>query len=110
MGKNSGYRTVSSGFFCFLDFLTKPTPMKRKTGRRTFIRNIGLGSLGAVALPGTSLATEKAGVAPASKPQASPRRTARQYNDYYTDTQLSRIAFPIGGMGPGMLCLYRKTV
>ncbi len=79
--------------------------MKRKTGRRTFIRNIGLGSLGAVALPGTSLATEKAGVAPASKPQASPRRTARQYNDYYTDTQLSRIAFPIGGIGTGMFCL-----
>ena len=27
------------------------------------------------------------------------------YNDVYSDANLNRIAFPMGGMGAGMICL-----
>ena len=29
----------------------------------------------------------------------------RTYNDFYTGSNLNKIAFPIGGMGAGMFCL-----
>lgn len=78
--------------------------MKKKTGRRTFIKSIGLGSLGAVTLPGVPLEAKDAGES-AQKSRTSARRGARQYNDHYTGNQLDRIAFPIGGIGTGMFCL-----
>jgi uncharacterized protein (DUF608 family) len=31
--------------------------------------------------------------------------TGRSYNDYYTGSNLNKIAFPIGGIGAGMFCL-----
>src|SRR5690606_8459544 len=92
-------------FFMFCEFVTKPGTMKKRTGRREFIRNIGLGSLGAVALPGSALAEKDTPEKSAPKPRKSARRSARQYNDYYTGSQLNRIAFPIGGIGSGMFCM-----
>ena len=40
-----------------------------------------------------------------SKQPHAGARSARAFNSPYTDPYLSRIAFPIGGIGAGMLCL-----
>jgi uncharacterized protein (DUF608 family) len=78
--------------------------MKDKSDRRKFIRNIGMGSLGAGLLPTAILgATEKQNLlSDSEKNRFIPKH---QYNGSYSDEYLNRIAFPIGGLGSGMFCL-----
>ncbi|MCX8157079.1 MAG: non-lysosomal glucosylceramidase [Verrucomicrobiae bacterium] len=45
-----------------------------------------------------------AGAAPALKAPAAPAGS-RRFNTVYTGENLSRVAFPMGGMGAGMICL-----
>jgi uncharacterized protein (DUF608 family) len=81
--------------------------MKKNKGRRSFLKNVTMGGLGMAvpaALPAqasTDVHPQKAGI---SHPAHTPH-PKRNFNDTYTGEQLSRIAFPIGGMGAGMFCL-----
>ncbi len=72
--------------------------MKNESGRRVFLRNLGLG--GAATLLPISL---KASSKTEAEQTAAPAK--RQYNALYTGSNNNRIAFPIGGIGAGMFCL-----
>jgi hypothetical protein len=77
--------------------------MKPKTGRRSFLRNIGAGSVSAALIPTEILAGQKeqdddTGTAAADA-------AGHVYNGIYKGANLNRIAFPLGGMGAGMFCL-----
>ncbi|MES2807709.1 MAG: GH116 family glycosyl hydrolase [Bacteroidota bacterium] len=72
--------------------------MKNESGRRVFLRNLGLG--GAATLLPISL---KASPKTEAEQTAAPAK--RQYNALYTGSNNNRIAFPIGGIGAGMFCL-----
>lgn len=82
--------------------------MKKTSDRRAFIRNVGLGTLGASTLPlqmvkgaepnDSTILTEK------EEPTRS-KKQGRLYNAPYTGEHLNMLAFPIGGIGAGMFCL-----
>ncbi|HWB28325.1 MAG TPA: GH116 family glycosyl hydrolase [Chitinophagaceae bacterium] len=83
--------------------------MKEKTGRRSFIKNLGIGGVAATVAPGDLL--KKAGKNEAGK-GAQPNENvfnsdmpARPFNSVYKGQYLNRVAFPIGGIGAGMYCL-----
>ena len=85
--------------------------MKNKTGRRSFLKNLAIGGVGASALPGGLLADSdqalnKQGSHSFSKSgyPNNPEKN-RLYNQAYTRDHLNKIAFPIGGIGAGMFCL-----
>jgi uncharacterized protein (DUF608 family) len=69
--------------------------------RRGFLR-LGAQCAGAVGAADV-LAHESAANAGASI--ASTATAPRKYNDTYRDEHLSRVAFPMGGIGAGMICL-----
>ena len=74
--------------------------------RRSFLKSIALGGLGAAAAPSTLLAASEAS-APRGPEAATPNpaQPGRHYNAPYTGEYLNRVAFPIGGLGAGMFCL-----
>lgn len=82
--------------------------MKQNSGRRSFIKNLGIGGITATAVPGEILKGKKRGnEAAGTEPQnvfnaAAP---ARPFNTVYKGPFLNRVAFPIGGLGAGMYCL-----
>ena len=68
--------------------------------RRTFLAT----SAAAVGAVGTASVIEAA--APSRPDEADPRAsTKRPYNGPYAGAHLSRVAFPLGGIGAGMVCL-----
>ncbi len=76
---------------------------EEKNDRRSFIKKLAIGSIGASAIP-TALfsavpANEKGKVA------SIPSPGNKKYNIPYTDERLNKVAFPIGGIGAGMFCL-----
>ena len=78
--------------------------MKEKPGRRSFIRKIGIGGLGAAMLP--------QGILNASEQQLETNEVDKQvpegsrvYNSPYRGEYLNRVAFPVGGLGAGMFCM-----
>ena len=81
--------------------------MKKKSGRRTFIKNIGAVGLSTAAIshnliagPGNpESATSQGGNSKINQ------QNQRKYNGPYSGEFLDRVAFPIGGMGAGMFCL-----
>jgi len=85
--------------------------MKEKRGRRSFLKNLAIGGVGASALPGGLLSdTEKASKefdSGSSFPsvRSGNAEKKRLYNQAYTGEHLRKIAFPIGGIGAGMFCL-----
>src|SRR4051794_37261260 len=74
--------------------------------RRSFLKSIAVGSAGAALAP-TSLL--KAADMPLQQEEAkspqTPVAAKRKYNAPYTGEYLTRLAFPIGGLGAGMFCL-----
>lgn len=81
--------------------------MGNKPGRRKFIKELGLSSISAGIIPsGIFDPGEKL---KSSSPELSqfnePFPSSRSFNETYTGEYLSRIAFPVGGMGAGMFCL-----
>src|ERR1700750_2242496 len=70
--------------------------------RRSFIKTVTIGSLGAAAAP-TSLL--EAAETKTPKPEIPEPTPTRRYNAAYTGEYLNRIAFPIGGLGAGMFGL-----
>ncbi len=81
--------------------------MKNKTGRRSFLKNIGVGGVSAAILP-ASILTQNAMGAPiphVTNAIGKGKKAGRGYNGIYTDEFLRRVAFPIGGLGTGMFCI-----
>lgn len=81
--------------------------MKKTSDRRAFIRNIGIGTLGAT-LPLN--VTKAEGNRLQKNEQAAPEveqppKRLRPYNSPYAGEYLNQVAFPIGGIGAGMFCL-----
>ncbi|MCW3110426.1 MAG: hypothetical protein JWQ09_4932 [Segetibacter sp.] len=85
--------------------------MEENNKRRSFLKNITIGSVGAAIAP-TSLLEAKEGEK--VKGESSTIETAndlaktsqkRKYNSAYTNEHLNRVAFPIGGTGAGMFCM-----
>lgn len=75
--------------------------------RRSFLKNIGLGSLAAVTSGVTNISSGKGNI-PLASPDDSLKissKNSRIYNGYYKGEFLNRVAFPIGGLGAGMFCL-----
>lgn len=81
--------------------------MKNKTGRRSFLKNIGVGGVSAAMLPATILTHDAMGEPIPHEANAigKGKKAGRGYNGIYADEFLRRVAFPIGGMGTGMFCI-----
>ena len=79
--------------------------MKNKTGRRSFIKQIGVTGTAAIIPPvvlnAESTPVNKSGVKEFNENKA----IKRQYNGEYKDEYLNRVAFPMGGIGAGMICM-----
>ena len=74
----------------------------KKRGRRSFLKT----SVAAVGAVGTGAAPSEAATGdPRQSPPLATSKPARAYNGPYTGEHLSRVAFPLGGMGAGMVCL-----
>ena len=76
--------------------------MKSGHERRSFLKKLTIGSIGAAVVPSTILQateTEKP-----NKP-SNASTSARAFNSPYKGSFLNRLAFPIGGIGAGMFCL-----
>jgi uncharacterized protein (DUF608 family) len=75
--------------------------------RRSFLKKVSLGSIAAVGVP--SLATPESLLGrdynSLNDVKFQLGRTSRDFNDKYENEYLSRVAFPIGGLGAGMFCL-----
>jgi uncharacterized protein (DUF608 family) len=81
--------------------------MKNTTGRRSFLKKISVGGVGATMLPAGLLEQEvNAESIQTDKLYTSKsKKSGRDYNGIYKDEFLKRVAFPIGGLGAGMFCL-----
>lgn len=75
------------------------------TNRRSFIKKIGLGTLAASGVPVFSSAESLLKPNNLEKLSLQLERTHRNYNGEYSNEYLSKVAFPIGGIGAGMFCL-----
>src|SRR5690242_1143109 len=74
--------------------------MSNNSNRRHFIKNLGLGTIGA-GVSGTTVLEEITN----ETRQEKFTESKHQYNGAYTGEHLNRVAFPIGGIGAGMFCL-----
>jgi uncharacterized protein (DUF608 family) len=87
--------------------------MKEKSGRRSFIKNVGIGSISAAIMPVGFTAILPVSIANASDEQEyskkekkqTPGKKERPYNTAYKGEHLNRVAFPVGGLGAGMFCM-----
>jgi uncharacterized protein (DUF608 family) len=73
--------------------------MKNNPGRRSFIKKITAGGIGA-----TMIAPVNESAAAETKANLF-KIKARGFNSTYTGDYLNRIAFPVGGLGSGMFCV-----
>ncbi len=80
--------------------------MKNKTGRRSFLKHISVTGTAAALFPGGILHVEtdpkKAIIIEGSNDD---KPVKRKYNGEYVNEYLSRVAFPMGGLGAGMICM-----
>ncbi|MEO5602667.1 MAG: GH116 family glycosyl hydrolase [Cyclobacteriaceae bacterium] len=81
--------------------------MKKQTDRRSFLKKIGIGSIGAGVMPSALMQHQDAKATTLNNRQskAKSQKEGRQYNGAYGAEYLNRVAFPIGGLGSGMYCL-----
>src|SRR3954463_15423231 len=85
--------------------------MKDNNKRRSFLKNVALGSVGAAVAPTSLIQAREAegtGVEKEKTESANdPAKTSqkRKYNSPYKNEYLNRVAFPIGGIGAGMFCI-----
>ncbi|HEY9533741.1 MAG TPA: GH116 family glycosyl hydrolase [Mucilaginibacter sp.] len=77
--------------------------MKNGSGRRGFLRNLGVGGMAAFLPVGRLKAAEKTSAEENALVAVAPGK--RKYNAPYNGQHLNRVAFPIGGIGAGMFCL-----
>ncbi|WP_153800270.1 GH116 family glycosyl hydrolase [Foetidibacter luteolus] len=76
--------------------------MKDASKRRSFLKKITLGGMGAVIAPSTVLRAQEE---KDEYREGQPAAAQRAYNAPYSGDHLNRLAFPIGGLGAGMFCL-----
>jgi len=69
--------------------------MNKKSGRRSFIKNIGLGGTAAALFPGV-VANDVEKFKDEKQLADSGTQAKRKYNGPYSGEYLNRIAFPIG--------------
>ncbi len=81
--------------------------MKENNKRRSFLRNIAIGSMSAVIAPTTLIEAKEAEpcgesncIETVNTPDKNPLK--RKYNAAYTGENLHRVAFSIGGIGACM--------
>jgi len=79
--------------------------MKEKSGRRSFIRNVGIGSIGAAILPIDIVNGSGEQENSNNEEKQIPGKKVRPYNTAYKGDYLNRVAFPVGGLGAGMFCM-----
>jgi anaerobic selenocysteine-containing dehydrogenase len=73
----------------------------RSIKRREFLQLSGAGAVATGAgLEGRPATGKKAG-----DPKAKEKAARRPYDGPYTGSRLERVAFPLGGLGAGMLCI-----
>ncbi len=75
------------------------------TDRRSFLKKVGLGSLAAANIPVITSAETLLIKNNTENLNFQLERTQREFNEHYKNEFLSKIAFPIGGIGAGMFCL-----
>lgn len=76
--------------------------------RREFLKLSATAAAGAVSAGGAGAASynlEGEEGLRTKRPRTIPPPRRRKFNDAYTDERLARIAFPMGGLGAGMICL-----
>ncbi len=75
---------------------------KQPTARREFLK-LSAVTAGTIGMAGASAAAQEAG----EKREAAPAAAAAgsKYSGTYSGERLNRVAFPMGGMGAGMICL-----
>ncbi len=80
--------------------------MKNKSDRRSFLKHIGVSGTAAAFFPADIL-KEREAQRPTDDKQEfyDNTRSTRKYNGAYTKEYLNRVAFPMGGMGAGMICM-----
>ena len=76
----------------------------RKSDRRSFLKNIGIGSASAALIPTGLLSVDQKNDIIEENVYSS-NSSSRKYNGSYQGQYLNRIAFPMGGMGAGMICM-----
>src|ERR1017187_121835 len=69
--------------------------MKRRDFIKLSATSVGMGAIAAVSMEPAYLSAAQ------EKPVPEPRK----YNEEYAGERLDRVAFPMGGMGAGMICL-----
>ena len=79
--------------------------MKEKSGRRSFIKNVGISSISAVILPVGFVNTPDVPEGNDEQKTQPHEKRVRAYNKAYKGEYLNRVAFPIGGLGAGMFCM-----
>ena len=78
--------------------------MKKNKGRRTFLKNISLGGASAAILS-TAAISENQLLSENADTKVKVKQDKRKYNEAYSNENLDRIAFPMGGIGAGMICM-----
>ena len=79
--------------------------------RRSFLKNIAIGSVGAAIAPTSLLQAKETGDIDKKEEEiekadnSAKTSQKRKYNSPYTNEHLNRVAFPIGGIGAGMFCI-----
>src|SRR5262245_39809937 len=76
----------------------------KKRGRRSFLKT-SAAAVGAIGTASAAPGEAAAGDGSSQTATESTRPGARPYNGPYTGEHLNRVAFPLGGMGAGMVCL-----
>ncbi|MDR3715044.1 MAG: GH116 family glycosyl hydrolase [Puia sp.] len=85
--------------------------MEKNNPRRSFLKNLTFGGLGAAIVPTDGLVKaapakrSSAGVGSGEGDPGKTPGTGRSFNTAYRGEYLNRLAFPIGGLGAGMFCL-----
>src|SRR6187399_547364 len=77
--------------------------MKNRSGRRSFLKQIGVTGTAAALFPGGVLNAETE--QESAKNKNGEITAKRKYNGEYTNEFLNRVAFPMGGIGAGMICM-----
>jgi uncharacterized protein (DUF608 family) len=79
--------------------------MKSKTGRRSFLKQVGVTGTAAAILPTGLLQSGSDTIKSIIEGTGNNPKPGHQYNGSYTGENLDRVAFPMGGIGAGMICM-----
>src|SRR5687768_14869287 len=77
----------------------------KENKRRSFLKSITIGGVGAAVAPTTIINASPVDLDDKGTLSENVPAATRKYNGPYKGEYLSRLAFPIGGIGAGMFCL-----